>query len=112
MARIVQAGCTFPPMAWRRPRANMGRGKNGPLRRHGLSEREVRVRYLDEPTRLEVNTNVRPALLHLMGNHATGSGDPTALLEVVDAYLRLNPQDAEVLRARERLVGEGRPVGA
>jgi hypothetical protein len=31
---------------------------------------------------------------------------------VVNAYLRLNPQDAEVMRARERLVGEGRPVGA
>jgi len=31
---------------------------------------------------------------------------------VVDAYLRLNPQDAEVLEARERLVGEGRTFGA
>ena len=73
---------------------------------------EARVRYFDEPTRLEVNTNVRPALLHLMGNHGPGRGDPTALLEVVDAYLRLNPQDAAVLEARERLEGEGRPVGA
>jgi hypothetical protein len=35
-----------------------------------------------------------------------------ALVEAVDAYLRLNPQDDEVLRARERLVGERRPVGA
>ena len=70
------------------------------------------MRYFDEPVRLEVNTNVRPALLHLMGNQDPGRGDPTALLEVVDAYLRLNPQDGEVLRARERLVGEGRPVGA
>ena len=70
------------------------------------------MRYFDEPTRLEVNTNVRPALLHLMGNHATGRGDPTALLEVVDAYLRLNPLDEEVLEARQRLVGEDRPVGA
>ena len=70
------------------------------------------MRYFDEPVRLEVNTNVRPALLHLMANHDPGRGDPTALLEVVDAYLRLNPLDEEVLEARERLVGEGRPVGA
>ena len=70
------------------------------------------MRYFDEPTRLDVTTNVRPALLHLMGNHRPGGDDPAALLEVVDAYLRLNPLDAEVLRARERLVGEGRPVGA
>jgi hypothetical protein len=41
--------------------------------------------------RLEANTNVRPALLHLMNNHDPGRGDPVALLEVVDAYLRLNP---------------------
>ena len=61
------------------------------------------MRYFDEPVRLEVNTNVRPALLHLKGNHATGRGDPTALLEVVDAYLRLNPLDDEVLEAREEL---------
>ncbi len=70
------------------------------------------MRYFDEPTRLEVNTNVRPALLHLMGNHGPRRGDPAALLEVVDAYLRLNPRDAEVAAARERLVGEDRPVGA
>ena len=62
--------------------------------------------------RLEANTNVRPALLHLMNNHDPGRGDPVALLEVVDAYLRLNPQDVEVAAARERLVGEGPPVGA
>ncbi len=70
------------------------------------------MRYFGESTRLEVNPNVRPALLHLLANHRPGYGDPTALLEAVDAYLRLSPQDAEVLRARERLVGEGRPVGA
>ena len=70
------------------------------------------MRYFDEPTRLGVNTDVRPALLHVMGNHRPGYGDPVALLEVVDAYLRLNPQDGEVLEARERLVGEGRLVGA
>ena len=70
------------------------------------------MRYFDEPVRLEVDANVRPALLHLMGNHDPHRGDPAALLEVADAYLRLNPQDGEVLKARERLVGEGRPVGA
>ena len=47
-----------------------------------------------------------------MNNHDSGRGDPVALLEVVDAYLRLNPQDVEVAAARERLVGEGPPVGA
>ena len=70
------------------------------------------MRYFDEPTRLDVTTNVRPALLHLMGNHRPGRGDPTALLGVADAYLRLNPRDAEVLGARERLMGEGQPLGA
>ena len=70
------------------------------------------MRYFDEPARLEVNTNVRPALLHLMGNHGPGRGDPTALLEAADAYLRLNPRDDEVAAARERLAGEDRPVGA
>ena len=69
------------------------------------------MRYFDEPVRLEVNTNVRPALLHLMGNHDPGRGDPVALLEGVDSYLRLNPLDEEVLEARERLVGGGRPPG-
>ncbi len=113
LARRVQAGCTFPPMARRRPRANIGGDRNGPFGRRGLLKEEARVRYFDEPTRLEVDTNVRPALLHLMGNHRPGSGDdPAGLLEVADAYLRLNPQDAEVLKARERLVGEGRPVCA
>ncbi|MDP9437879.1 MAG: hypothetical protein M3P49_03905 [Actinomycetota bacterium] len=70
------------------------------------------MRYFGESARLEVDTNVRPALLHLLGSHGPGYGDPVALLEVVDAYLRLNPQDTEVLGARERLVGEVRPVGA
>ncbi len=70
------------------------------------------MRYFDEPTRLEVDTNVRPALLHLMGNHGPGRGDPTALLEVAEAYLRLNPRDDEVAAARERQVGESRQVGA
>ena len=67
------------------------------------------MRFFDEPIRAQVGSEVRPAILHLMGNHATGRGDPTALLEVVDAYLRLNPRDTEVLEARERLItSEGR----
>ncbi|MDP9437298.1 MAG: hypothetical protein M3P49_00890 [Actinomycetota bacterium] len=70
------------------------------------------MRFFDEPIRAQVGSEVRPAILHLMGNHTTGRGDPAALLEVVDAYLRLNPGDAEVAAARDRLVGEGRPVGA
>ena len=47
-----------------------------------------------------------------MANHQPGGCDPTALLEVVDTYLRLNPLDDEVRAARERLSGGNRPVGA
>jgi hypothetical protein len=70
------------------------------------------VRYFDEPIRVQVASETRPALLHLMANHRPDGCDPTALLEVVDAYLRLNPLDEEVMEARERLAGGGRPVGA
>ena len=70
------------------------------------------MRYFDEPIRLEVSAHVRPALLHLMGSHRPGGCDPAALLEVVDAYLRLNPLDQEVREARERLAGGGHPAGA
>ena len=59
----------------------------------------------DEPVRAEVYRKARTGLLHLMRNHCSGQGEPRALLEVVDAYLRLNPQDAEVLEARDRLLG-------
>ncbi len=69
------------------------------------------MRFFDEPVRAQVGSKVRPAILHLMGNHSTGRGDPVALLEVVDAYLRLNPQDAEVSEARERLVVSGNGDG-
>ncbi len=68
------------------------------------------MRFFDEPIRAQVGSEVRPAILHLMGNHTTGRGDPVALLEVVDAYLRLNPGDAEVLETRERLVASGAGV--
>jgi hypothetical protein len=60
---------------------------------------------LDEPVRAEVERKARPGLLHLMRNHCSGQGEPRALLEVVDVYLRLNPKDAEVREARERLLG-------
>ena len=70
------------------------------------------MRFFDEPIRAQVGSEVRPAILHLMGNQATGHGDPTALLEVVDAYLRLNPGDTEVLEARERLVASEDGAGA
>jgi hypothetical protein len=64
--------------------------------------------FLNEPVRDEVERKARPGLLHLMRNHSPGHAEPVALLEVVDAYLRLNPQDAEVLEARERLLGVDR----
>ena len=70
------------------------------------------MRYYDEPIRAQVASEARPALLHLMANLQPGGCDPTALLEVVDTYLRLNPLDEEVRSDRERLAGEGRTVGA
>ncbi len=35
-----------------------------------------------------------------MRNHRPGHGDPLALLEVVETYLRLNPRDEEVREAQ------------
>ncbi len=56
--------------------------------------------------------SVRPAVLHLLRNHHPGGGSPTALLDVVDDYLRLDPDDAEVREARDSLrrhhSGDGR----
>jgi hypothetical protein len=46
-----------------------------------------------------------------MRSHSPGHGEPAALLEVVDAYLRLNPHDEEVREGRKRLVGTGEMVG-
>jgi hypothetical protein len=67
---------------------------------------------LEWPVRDEVTKMARPGLLELMRNHSPGHGGPEALLEVVDAYLRLNPQDDEVREGRERLMGAGERVGA
>jgi hypothetical protein len=60
----------------------------------------------------EVTKMARPGLLELMGNHSPGHGGPEALLEVVDAYLRLNPRDEEIREGRERLMGAGEMVDA
>jgi hypothetical protein len=48
----------------------------------------------------------------LIRNHSPDHGESAALLEVVDAYLRLNPHDEEVRESRERLVGKGEMVDA
>ncbi len=64
------------------------------------------------PVRDEVTKMARPGLLELMGNHGPGHGGPEALLEVVDAYLRLNPRDDEIREGRVRLMGAGEMVGA
>lgn len=66
--------------------------------------------FFNEPVRTELAANARPALLHLMRNHRRGHGDPLALVEVVDAYLRLNPRDEEVREACKRLGGAGESV--
>jgi hypothetical protein len=68
--------------------------------------------FLDGSTRDDVTKTARPGLLHLMRNHSPGHGQTTALLEVVEAYLRLNPHDEEVRGGRERLVGTHERVGA
>jgi hypothetical protein len=67
--------------------------------------------FLNGPARDEVTKTAQPGLLQLMGNHSPGHGEPAALLEVVDAYLRLNPHDDEVRDARERLMGTPERVG-
>jgi hypothetical protein len=68
--------------------------------------------FSNGPVLDEVTKMARPGLLELMRNHSPGHGEPAALLEVVDAYLRLNPHDEEVRESRERLVGMGEMVGA
>jgi hypothetical protein len=68
--------------------------------------------FSNGPVLDEVTKMARPGLLELMRNHSPGHGGPEALLEVVDAYLRLNPQDDEVREGRERLMVTGERVGA
>ena len=69
------------------------------------------VFFDNEPARDKVTQTARPGLLQLMRSHSPGHGEPAALLEVVDAYLRLNPHDEEVREGRKRLVGTGEMVG-
>jgi hypothetical protein len=64
--------------------------------------RRRRMRSIDEPVRVEV-ARARPGLMHLLANHGPGGKRPEALLELVEAYLRLNPDDAEVRKMRDRL---------
>ena len=65
---------------------------------------------IDQPLRAELAANARPWILGQVHAHCRG-GDSigrAALLGMVDAYLRANPQDAEVRRAREGMVQEGK----
>jgi hypothetical protein len=66
--------------------------------------------FSNGPVRDEMTKMARLGLLELMGD--PGHGGPEALLEVVDAYLRLNPRDDEIREGRERLMGAGEMVGA
>jgi len=68
--------------------------------------------FFHEPVRDLVTKTARPGLLQLISNHSPGHGGTAALLEVVDTYLRLNPEDAEVREGRERLVGADEMIGA
>ncbi len=56
----------------------------------------------DEPTRVGI-PRVREGILHLMRNRAQGAPEPEALMRLADDYLRLNPEDEEVRRVRDRL---------
>ena len=67
--------------------------------------------FFNGPVRDEVTKTARLRLLQLMANHSPGRGELATLLEVVDAYLRLNPHDEEVRKAQERLVGTTERVG-
>ena len=70
------------------------------------------VFFDNEPARDDLTKTARPGLLQLIRNHSPDHGESAALLEVVDAYLRLNPHDEEVRQSRDRLVGTGEMVGA
>jgi hypothetical protein len=59
------------------------------------------VDFLDNPVRIELD-RARPGLLHLLRNGRRGVR-PTALVQVVNSYLRLKPNDTEVREARDRL---------
>jgi len=80
--------------------------------RHEAKEKTSMVFFDNGPARDDVTKTARPGLLQLMRNHSPGHGEPEALLEVVDAYLRLNPHDEEVREGRERLVGADEMIGA
>jgi hypothetical protein len=63
--------------------------------------------FFDEPIRSEV-AGIRPELLHLLKHHQQGHGNPADLMDLANRYLRLNPEDAEVREARDRLTVSGR----
>lgn len=46
-----------------------------------------------------------------MRNHDPNHAEPAALLGVVDAYLRLNPEDSEVREALRKVAEADRRVG-
>jgi hypothetical protein len=57
---------------------------------------------VDEAVRVEV-ARARPGLVHLLANRSPGGKRPEALLELAEAYLRLNPEDVEVRKMRDKL---------
>ena len=66
--------------------------------------------FIDQPLRAELAANARPWILGQVHAHCRGGdrGGRAALLEMVDAYLRVNPRDAGLRRARELMVEEGK----
>jgi hypothetical protein len=57
--------------------------------------------FFDEPLRAEI-ADARDGILHLLRNRPS-QGTLVELLDLAERYLRLNPEDAEVRAALNRL---------
>ena len=71
---------------------------------HNAPREGTTMGFFDAPIRLEM-ADIRTGLLHLLQQH---HGSPAALIDLADRYLRLNPEDAEVRKARDKLTSSGR----
>ena len=58
--------------------------------------------FFDEPIRAQVS-DARRGILHLLRNHLPNHETPADLVDLADRHLRLNPDDAEVRNALDRL---------
>ena len=58
--------------------------------------------YFDAPIRAQA-ADAREGILHLLRNHHPSHDRPSDLVGLTERYLRLNPDDAEVRSALDRL---------